>query len=74
MLILNFLIVDKQTTAKRSGIEKIVSINQPIYFRNALTLNGSQKIYLSHGNQKCFGGDVLLLFPQETRSCRFLLG
>ena len=36
MLILNFLIVDKQTTtAKRHVIEKTAEINQPGYFKNA---------------------------------------
>ena len=60
----------QRTAAKRLGIERgIVEINKPRYFNTE-----KSKMYLSNGNQKCFGEAVLLLFPQKTRGCRFVLG
>ena len=76
MLILNFLIAEKHwVDAKRPGIERgTVQINQPGYFKNALTLKKSQKMYLSNRNQKSFGEQALLLFSQEIRGCGFIPG
>ena len=47
MLVLNFLIVEKQrTAAKRPGIEKgTVEINQPRYFKNALNFKKSKNVF-----------------------------
>lgn len=73
VLVLNFLIMKKQrTAAKRPGIERgTVKINQPRYFENPLAFKKS-KMYLSHGNKKFFGEEVLLLSSQETRDCRLV--
>ena len=75
VLILNVLVVYKQTTAaKRPGIERTAGVIQPRYFQSALTLKWKSKMYLSNGSQKRFGEADLLLFSQETRGCRFIPG
>lgn len=67
LLILNFLNTNGQKTkaVESHWIVETAKLNQLIYFIHVLTVNGSQKI--------CYaGGEVLLLFPQETKSCIFV--
>ena len=70
------MLAEKQrTAAKRSGIERqSVEINQPRYFKNGLTFKKSEMYLSINRNQKCFGEEVLLLFPQEIRECGFVPG
>lgn len=60
---LNFLNANelKMTAVERHWIvERAAELNQHIFFRMEVQ------------NGKCIGGEVVLLFPQEMKSCGFL--
>ena len=68
LLSLNYLTAEEGTTAaKRHLIINAAGLIQHIYFENALISKFKSKDMLLRE-------EVLLLFPQEMRGCRFILG